>query len=537
MNFQLRHNLVWQIIGPIPLMVIAAIVAVWFIVPRMIANNATDQAVLAGRSTATQFKTLREYYTENVVDKVVAAGTFKASSEHKGDAKAIPLPATMILDLSALLVKENTAISLYSKFPFPNRANRPLDAFQQEAWDFLVRNPEETYSRQEILDGKQVVRVAVGDTMVVQTCVNCHNTIAESPKKDWKLGDVRGVLEVTSVIDAELATGAALSRAIIIGAILIGLGLLGIALLVAGSVTRPIEQLIGAMQKVAAGNFETVLPGLGRKDEIGRLAGGFNRMVSELGAARKREVVDRARTATMQAELASVARSTTMGRMAASIAHEINQPLGAIVASGNASLRWLARTPPNFDEARLALDQIVKDGHRASDIIKGIRAIFRTGEERRAPLDVNKLIGEVLRLTHGEIQNEQVSVRTELINDLPTVMGDRIQLQLVLRNLIVNAVEAMSSVTDRERVLHISSASTPSGVRIAVADSGTGIAQESIDRIFHTFFTTKSHGMGMGLSICRSIVEAHGGRLSASPSHPYGSIFEITLPAAKDSDR
>ena len=129
--------------------------------------------------------------------------------------------------------------------------------------------------------------MAVADTMVVQACVNCHNTIAESPKKDWKLGDVRGVLEVTSVIDAELATGAALSRAIIIGAILIGLGLLGIALLVAGSVTRPIEQLIGAMQKVAAGNFETVLPGLGRKDEIGRLAGGFNRMVSELGAARK----------------------------------------------------------------------------------------------------------------------------------------------------------------------------------------------------------------------------------------------------------
>ena len=216
MNFQLRHNLVWQMIGPIPLMVIAAIVAVWFIVPRMIANNATDQAVLAGRSTATQFKTLREYYTENVVDKVVAAGTFKASSEHKGDAKAIPLPATMILDLSALLVKENTAISLYSKFPFPNRANRPLDAFQQEAWDFLVRNPEETYSRQEMLDGKQVVRVAVADTMVVQACVNCHNTIAESPKKDWKLGDVRGVLEITSVIDAELANGAALSRSIIV---------------------------------------------------------------------------------------------------------------------------------------------------------------------------------------------------------------------------------------------------------------------------------------------------------------------------------
>jgi signal transduction histidine kinase len=537
MNLQLRHSLKWQMIGPIPLMVIAATAAVWFMVPRKVAESATDQAVLAGRGIATQFKTLREYYTENVVDKILSEGTFRASSDHKGDAKAIPLPATMILDLSTMLAKQNTAINLYSKFPFPNRTNRPLDAFQREAWDFLVRNPDDTYSRQEMLDGRHVVRVAVADTMVVQACVNCHNTIAESPKKDWKLGDVRGVLEVTSVIDAELANGAALSRSIIIGAVLVGLGLLGMVLLVAGSVTRPIENLIGAMQKVAAGNFKTVLPGLGRKDEIGRLAGGFNHMVSELSAAREREVVDRARTATMQAELTRVARLTTMGRLAASMAHEINQPLAAVVANGNAGLRWLARTPPNFDEAREALDQIVKDGHRASDTIEGIRAIFRKGEERRAPLDVNELIGEVLQLTHSEIQSGRVSVRTELMNDLPNVAGNRVQLQLVFRNLIVNAVEAMSSVTDRERVLHIISAITPSGVRIAVGDSGTGIDRESIDRIFDTFFTTKSHGMGMGLSICRSIVEAHGGNLSASPSHPYGSIFEIDLPAAKMHDR
>ena len=305
----------------------------------------------------------------------------------------------------------------------------------------------------------------------------------------------------------------------------------------AGSVTRPIEALIGAMQKIAAGNFETALPGLGRKDEIGRLAVGFNHMVSELAAARRREVVDRTRTAAMQDELARVARLATMGRLAASIAHEINQPLGAIVANGNAGLRWLAHTPPNFDEAGEAVDQIVKDGHRASDVIEGIRAVFKKGEERRDPLDVNELIGEVLRLTRAEIQNERISVRTELLNDLPNVVGDRVQLQLVFRNLIVNAVEAMSSVTDRERVLHIMSAIIPSSVRITVADTGTGIDQEIIDRIFHTFFTTKSHGMGMGLSICRSIVEAHGGTLSASSSQPYGSIFEIQLPAAKMRDR
>ena len=237
------------------------------------------------------------------------------------------------------------------------------------------------------------------------------------------------------------------------------------------------------MQKIAAGNFETALPGLGRKDEIGRLAVGFNHMVSELAAARRREVVDRTRTAAMQDELARVARLATMGRLAASIAHEINQPLGAIVANGNAGLRWLAHTPPNFDEAREAVDQIVKDGHRASDVIEGIRAVFKKGEERRDPLDVNELIGEVLRLTRAEIQNERISVRTELLNDLPNVVGDRVQLQLVFRNLIVNAVEAMSSVTDRERVLHIMSAIIPSSVRITVADTGTGIGNQLIGRL------------------------------------------------------
>ena len=192
---------------------------------------------------------------------------------------------------------------------------------------------------------------------------------------------MRGVLEIASVIDTQLANGAALSRSIIIGAILIGLVLLGITLVVARSVTRPIGGLIGAMQKFAAGNFKTVLPGLGRKDEIGRLAVAFNNMVSELAAAREREVVDQARTATMQAELARVARLTTMGQMAASIAHEINQPLAAIVANGNAGLRWLAHATPNLDEARAALNRIVKDGHRAGDIIGSIRAIFRKGDD------------------------------------------------------------------------------------------------------------------------------------------------------------
>ena len=311
---------------------------------------------------------------------------------------------------------------------------------------------------------------------------------------------------------------------------------MGISLVVARGVTRPIEGLIDAMQKLTSGNFKTVLPGLGRKDEIGRLAAAFNNMASELASAREREVVEQARTAMMQSELARASRLATMGQVSASIAHEIKQPIGAIVANGDASLLFLAHAPPNLDEVRDGLNCIVNDGHRADDIIGSIQAIFRKGDEQRAPLDVNELVREVLTLMQGDIEIGRVSVQTELISELPKVLGHRIQLQLVFRNLVLNAVEAMSSVKDRGRVLHIRSEAMPSGVRIAVADLGTGIDPEIRDRIFHTFFTTKSHGTGMGLSICQSIVEAHGGQLSASRSHPHGSIFVIVLPALKVGD-
>jgi signal transduction histidine kinase len=536
MNVQLRHGLGLRLIVPILLTVLATTFAIWLLVPRMIAANATDQAVLASRNIAAQLKIVREYYTENVIEKIVVEGTFRASPDHKRDSKAIPLPVTMIHDLSALLTDQNTVINLYSEFPFPDHENRVLDAFQQEAWDFLVKNPQQSYFRNEVHDGKHVVRVAVADTMAVQACVNCHNTTAASPKKDWKLGDLRGVLEIVSVIDAQLADGAALSRSIIIGAILMGLVLVGITFVVAGSVTKPIGTLIGAMRKLAVGNFETALPGLGRRDEIGLLAIAFNNMLSELSAAREREIADRARTNAMQSELTRVARFMTMGQMAASIAHEINQPLAAIVTNGNAGLRWLTKTKPNFDETRAALEGIVRDGHRACDVVGSIRELFRKDEHGKAPLDINELVREVLRLMHGELRSERVTVRADLISELPSILANRVQLQLVIRNLIMNAIEAMSSITDRERVLDVRTEINESrGVLVTLADTGIGIEPESMNRIFDAFFSTKSHGMGMGLSICRSIIEAHGGQLTASSAHPHGSIFRIFLPGVEEA--
>ena len=232
-----------------------------------------------------------------------------------------------------------------------------------------------------------------------------------------------------------------------------------------------------------------------------------------------------------QSELARVARLTTMGQMAASIAHEINQPLAAIATNGSAGLRWLANATPNVDEARAALTRIVNDSHRAGQVIGSIRAMSEKGSQQKAWLDINEVISEVLALVDGELKSKRVSVCTELFDGLPQVFAERILLQQVILNLIINASDAMTSISDRPRVLQVRAKTyEPAGVLIIVEDSGTGIDPKDIDRIFEPFFTTKSHGLGIGLSICRSIIEAHGGRLSASSAHPHGTVFQVVLP-------
>jgi len=272
-NIRLHKSLAWRLILPIVLTIVATIVVVWIIVPRVIAGNATSEAVLAGTEIAAQFKTIRTYYTERVVSKIVKDGTFKAAVDHSSDDKAIPLPATMIQDLSALLAQQNITISLYSRYPFPNRKDRELDAFQQEAWEYLTRNPQATFSRSEQRDGRNIVRVAVADIMASQGCINCHNSLAASPKKDWKLGDVRGVLEVTSVIDPQLMHGETLSHFIVIGAALIGLLLVGLTLGVTHRVIGLIRRMVVAMKQLAGGDTSVTIPGVGRSDETGAMAG------------------------------------------------------------------------------------------------------------------------------------------------------------------------------------------------------------------------------------------------------------------------
>jgi PAS domain S-box-containing protein len=230
-------------------------------------------------------------------------------------------------------------------------------------------------------------------------------------------------------------------------------------------------------------------------------------------------------------ELARVARMNQMVAMTGSIAHEINQPISAILASASAGLRWLGRTTPDVNETRAVLQAIVREAQRTDKIINGIRTIFKAGATAHVSVDLNELIREVLAVAQAEHWNSQIEVYTDLNENLPPVSADRVQLQQVILNLITNAIDAMETVLDRERRLRVmSELNGDDGIFVTIEDSGIGFAPGDVDRIFDTFFTTKSHGMGMGLAICRTIVEAHGGRLSASPGYPYGAVFRIALP-------
>ena len=272
MNTGFFSSLAWKILVPVPAATAVVILSLWFVLPSVIAENVRHDAASAAQKIVNQYKTIRGYYTDNVVKKVLADGNMKVSETHKEDAKAIPLPATFIHNLSELLAKEDTTINLYSGYPFPGRASRTLDTFQRDAWEHLRQNPTGTFVRQEQRNGREWVRVGVPDVMVAKGCVDCHNNSASSPKKDWKLGDVRGVLEVATLIEPQLAAGAALSRNLVIGGLLCGLALIGIAIATARSVTKPITRMTGVMTRIAQQDLSAEIDGSGRRDEIGEMA-------------------------------------------------------------------------------------------------------------------------------------------------------------------------------------------------------------------------------------------------------------------------
>jgi len=232
-----------------------------------------------------------------------------------------------------------------------------------------------------------------------------------------------------------------------------------------------------------------------------------------------------------QAELAHVTRVTALGELTASIAHEVNQPLAAVVANAEACLRWLDRETPDLDAARRSAEWVIDDGNRASDVVRRVRALANKTNVEKVPLDLNDVVRDVMVLVQRELSSHRVSVRMKLAPLLPMILGDRVQLQQVIINLVMNGIEAMQPITDRPRELAIRSGQDETRQAfVNVTDCGIGIAADDASQLFNAFFTTKSSGLGMGLSICRSIVEAHGGRLSVSGNEGPGVTFQLVLP-------
>jgi signal transduction histidine kinase len=237
-----------------------------------------------------------------------------------------------------------------------------------------------------------------------------------------------------------------------------------------------------------------------------------------------------------RADLARLARVASLGELTASIAHEINQPLAGVVSSGNACHRWLTSDPPNVDRALQSVERIVNDANRASQIIERVRNLSKNTPPEKSPVNINELILEILSLAHAEMEQHAISLRTQLSDDLPVVHADRVQLQQVILNLIINAVEALNEpeLNPRDLCVH-TKRNDPAQVLVQVSDSGKGLDPEKARHIFDAFYTTKREGMGMGLAISRGIIEAHGGRVWAMPNEPRGAILQFTLPSGSSA--
>jgi methyl-accepting chemotaxis protein len=447
-----RASLAWRLLLPVPLTVVLAVGLIWLSVPRLLNSMAINDAILNGQQVAAQFKAIRAYYTQNIVGKVVAEGTFKASFDHKSDPQAIPLPATFLHDLSAAFVDKDTSFSLYSKYPFPIFKDRKLDDFQQEAWDFLTANPKEVFSRWEAQDGKQVVRVAVADTMG-PGCIGCHNADPTSPKRDWKVGDVRGVLEVRTNIDEQLAHGSDLTYWMVIGALAIGLVLLGITHRATRTVTTPLSGMVTQMEKLASGNFDVVLPGLGRKDEIGAMAEAVEQF--------KIKAVERAQRETEQEEekerAAAEARKAEMRRLAGVFENAVGN-IVRTVTDASSGLEAAATTMSKNAETTRRLSGVVAEASEEASV--NVQSVASA---------TTQLTGAVSDITHQVHESSRIAV---LAVDQAELTDSRINELSTAATRIGNVVNLITEIAGQTNLLALNA--TIEAAR--AGDAGRGFA-------------------------------------------------------------
>ncbi|VAW96289.1 Methyl-accepting chemotaxis sensor/transducer protein [hydrothermal vent metagenome] len=368
------NGLYWKLVAPISAILALSIIALTLYIPSQIKQQSINGATESAQQTATQFKILRKYYVQNIVRKVKSGSDMKPTINHKNNPKAFPLPATMIHDISALLKDKGTTVNLYSAYPFPNRKSRVLDEFQTAAWAFLNKNPESTYVKEVERNGKYIVRVAVADKMVAQGCVNCHNAHADTPKNNWKLGDVRGILEINSDISNQAAASAWLSDKITYALIVMLLiTIMTVYLVYKKSIAKPIASLQEGIDKLASGNTDlTQQLDVKGKDEIAGLATGFNHLIS----SHKDFVTNIANTAQQLENAASAMTDVTSSAQQDS--HQQNMQINNIATAINQMSSTVQEIAAKTSEAETSAQNAEQSAHSGQKVVQDNINIIKT---------------------------------------------------------------------------------------------------------------------------------------------------------------
>ena len=420
-----NKTIVWLLVLPIPIAILFSIILAWLTLPQLISGNVEEDAILSAKQTVIQFKKIRGYYTENIVKKVLADGNLSPAIDHKGDPQAIPLPATLIHDMSQELADEDTSLKLYSAFPFPNRADTVLDDFGKKAWEFLNKNPNSSYSSSEKINGINVVRVAMADKMTNDSCVNCHNNRADTPKDDWKLGDVRGVLEIITSVDANLMRGNDLSNIIILAIFTMGVFLTLITLLFANKVAKPIKNITIAMEKISNGDLNVSLDEFKMNNEIGIMAATLNIF--------KDNIKERLRLERQQ-EIDKIAEQERSKKMLDNVADEFNKTIGAVVEIVSNEAQMLKNSSIDMtnssDDAGQQCRVVNKAGEKAS---VNVQAVASAAEELSASISeitlqienstkISSLAAKQANATNDEIKN--LAIEASKIDEIVNLISD-----------------------------------------------------------------------------------------------------------------
>ncbi len=541
---QLRYSLRWKITLPIALVIAATIICISIFVPNLTAENARRAALNSALQTATQFRILREYYAENVVAKALGDGALSATHDHRGDANAIPLPATLIHDISDLLKNENTTLSLYSPYPFPVRGERVLDEFQSAAWRRLSADPDSPFTRQVNRGGSEILRVAIADT-----CVNCHNSHPDSPKKDWRLGDMRGILEITTLMDDQLAAGSHLSNILILITAIGGGFIMVIALLLGRWISLPLLSMAQTMSDIAEGRDGVKVSGADRRDEIGATARAlevFRQSVdttkrNEADLLRLRDTLEQ-RVVERTIELDNAVHAAQQASRAkpyflATMSHKLRTPLNAIIGFSDI-LRDKTTAPATAEKTREYAGDINESGQHLLRLITDILDMSKMEagkfELREESVDVAEVIDASTVMIREPARTGGLTIEINIDEAIPRLLADRRLMMQILINLLSNAVKFTEP---GGRVGIHAWASEKNGFVIQISDTGIGIEPENIATAMAAFgqvdnsLGSKFEGTGLGLPLAKRLVELHGGSFGLESKAGEGTVATMRLPA------